>query len=421
LPFATAHGQPPAGAAPVGAPVGAPDIGYATAPPVEEADVANGFDVFVADQLTYDSNLYRLPSYITDVTALVGRNASRADHINTASLGADGRWSLGRQRFDADVRVDDNWFSGNSSLNNKSGTGKFLWTWRVGSLLSGQLGGDYTRSLAGFAYTGFLGRDVVDSWEYFGTARYQLGPHWAAFGGINEADSSHGASLERVNDLRTKSGNAGVEYATNVNDSFALEYRYTDGSYPQNYIVLNAASFDRDYRDESTRFLVKYALTEKTSLNASAGYLKRDYRNATSIGAFSGDIWRLSVQWQPSEKTQLNFAAWHDLAAFLYAQSDYFVQKAERISAVWVATEKLTFSTALTISDQDYIGSSLSSLTLGSRHDRVTSEQTSIVYTPRRALSINVSYRYEQRTSNQPQYKYNDNLVTAGLTYQFIW
>jgi hypothetical protein len=127
------------------------------------------------------------------------------------------------------------------------------------------------------------------------------------------------------------------------------------------------------------------------------------------------------VQWLPTGKTQLDFAAWHDLEAFLYAQSDYFVQKAERISAIWVATEKLTFSTALTVSDQDYIGSSLSSLTLGSRHDRVTSEQTSVLYTPMRALSINFSYRFERRTSNLPQYKYNDNLASAGVTYKFTW
>ncbi len=422
LPFTPAHGEPPVGAVPVGAPVGAPDIGFATTPaPTEEGNFEKSFDVFVADQLTYDSNLYRLPSNITDVTALVGANASRADHINTASLGADGRWSAGRQWFDADVRVDDNRFSHNTSLDNQSGTGKFDWTWRVGSLLSGHLGGDYTRSLAGFAYTGFLGKDLVNTWQYFGNARYQLGPHWAVFGGINEADSSHSASLENVNDLRTKSGNAGVEFATNVNDSFGLEYRYTDGSYPQNFIVLNGASFDRNYHDESERVLVKYAMSEKTTLDASAGYLKRDYLNASSLGTFSGDIWRLSVQWLPTEKTQLNFAAWHDLAAFLYAQSDYFVQKAERITALWVATEKLTLSTGLTISDQDYIGSSLSSLTLGSRHDRITSERTSIVYSPRRALSINFSYRYEQRNSNQAQYKYNDNLVNAGLTYQFIW
>jgi Putative beta-barrel porin 2 len=416
LTFAAAHAQ-----VPVGVPVGAPDIGYATATPIEDINVENSFDVFAADELTYDSNLYRLPSYITDIAAAVGPNASREDHVDTASVGADGRWSVGRQRFDGNLRVDDNWFSRNNSLNNKSGTGKLVWTWRVGSLLSGQLGGDYARSLAGFAYTGFLGRDLVNTWEYFGSARYQLGPHWAAFGGINQADSSHGAFAERVNDLRTRSGNAGVEYATGVNDTFGLEYRYTDGSYPQNYIVLNATSFDRNYRDESTRFLLKYALTEKTSINASAGYLKRDYLNATSVGAFSGDIWRLSVQWLPSAKTQLEFAAWHDLEAFLYAQSDYFVQKAERISAIWTATERIIFSTALTISDQDYIGSSLSSLTLGSRRDRVTSEQTSIVYTPIRALSINFAYRYERRTSNQQQYRYNDNLAMAGVTYKFAW
>jgi len=97
--------------------------------------------------------------------------------------------------------------------------------------------------------------------------------------------------------------------------------------------VISGSPFNRDYNEDTVSVLAKYLLSDKTQINASAGYLKRNYTNETT-GAFSGDIWRLSLQWQATEKTQISFAVWRDLEAYLASQSNYFVSTGGSISPV---------------------------------------------------------------------------------------
>jgi hypothetical protein len=374
-------------------------------------------NVYVADRLTYDDNLYRLPSLV-DVTSRVGPNATRQDRINTVSLGLDGQWPISSQAIVLKLRADDNRFSRNDALNNTSGSGILVWNWKLADKLSGQAGVDYTRSLASFANTSFFARDMVDRAEYLGSARYQVGPHWTLTGGIREADTSNSAEAVQVYNFHSKSGNAGIEYATSAHNTVAWDYRYTDARFFQ-AAFLSISSFNPNYNEETTRVLLKYTLPSgATVIDASAGYLRRDYPNA-AIGAFSGDIWRVSVQWQPTVKTQLVFAGWRELRAYLDSESDYFVSKGGSISPMWVASATLTFSLAASWDDQNYIRSSSSALSLISRHDKVTAQQVGVVYTPARALTFNFSYRYERRDSNRLQFQYDDKLTSAGLTFKF--
>src|SRR5258706_1205980 len=82
-------------------------------------DAGKFFDVFAADQESYDNNLYRL-NRATDVTALVGPNASRQDHINTVSAGLDRQWSPGSQGTNLRFRADDNRYAPKNELDEVS-------------------------------------------------------------------------------------------------------------------------------------------------------------------------------------------------------------------------------------------------------------------------------------------------------------
>jgi exopolysaccharide biosynthesis operon protein EpsL len=382
-----------------------------------DADDSDRVHFYVSDQETYDSNLYRLPSYLTDVASLVAPNATRQDYINTVYLGVDGQWTLAQQAIGLNLRLNDNRFAHNTELNNNAGNADLVWNWHLGSNFSGQVGGDYARSLASFAETLYLGRDL-DSTDYFATARYQLGPRWAVYGGVRDAGISNSAVVAQVNDFKSSSGNAGIEYAVAVDTTVHFEYRYTNALFPHGYYLFDGVPFDRNFNEDTESFQVKYVLSDKTEINASAGYLKRDYTHE-SIGAFSGDIWRVSLKWQATEKTQSSFAIWRDLEAYLASESNYFVSTGASISSVWVASEKLTFSLAVSSIDQKYISSSPTVVTLGSRHDKVNAQQASIIYTPTRALTVNLSFRNERRDSNQAQVAYDDKLATAALTFKF--
>jgi exopolysaccharide biosynthesis operon protein EpsL len=390
----------------------------------DSADVERGKQLYyyVGDALTYDSNLFRLPASTTNLATLpgLGPNSSRSDYTNSASAGLSAQWLVGnRQSVDLDLRVDDNRFRRNTNLNNVSSTDRLVWNWGLGSVISGQVGADYSRYLASFVNTAVYTRDVISQSEYFAAARLQLGPRWAIFGGLLEGNNSFSAAQSTLsaNNSHSKSVDIGADFATSAEDTIGFDYRYTDSRYP-NSIVLNGASFDPDFRDERARVLAKYVVSAKTVIDASAGYLKRAY-SSSAIGSFTGDIWRGSLQWQPTTKTQLVVVGWRQLEADLTAQTDYFVSSGESLSPVWTASEKVTLSLLVSRDERSYIGSNSVVSVPQARRDSVTSEGVTMNYTPTRALTVTVSYTHERRNSNQAIFQYNDDKANAGLSFKF--
>jgi hypothetical protein len=392
----------------------APDFRMTTDTPITR-DSPSSIDFFIADQFTYDNNLYRLPSSFGIPTA-AGPLATRADSFDSASLGGDGRWYSDIQALSLDFRADDNRFIHNDSLDNVSGKGNLDWDWRLGTYWSGQAGVSFYRGLANFANTGYYARDVVQREDYLGTIRYQVGPHLALYGGFTGADTSQTAVPEQPFDFRNKGGNAGIELATSSSNTVALEYRYTSANFPQEF-VLNGAPFNSDYNEETARIIVKYVFSTATELDASAGYLKRDYPESR-FATFSGDIWRAALQWQPTDQLQWVLTGWRQLTAYVDAESDYFVSNGVSLTPTWIAAQTLKLSLTISRENHDYIGSSPSAITFVSRRDKLTSGQGGLIYAPKDSLIFNLTCRYDKRASDQAQFQFNDTLATASVTYK---
>ena len=387
-----------------------------SAPSTAQPFEGNAYDVFVSDQIAYDSNVYRLAPGVAAST-VVGPNATKQDDINSASVGLDAHWELGKQTINVNARADDNLFKNNTDLNNVSGNGNLIWFWDLGSVLTGQVGTDYSRSLASFVNSNVYTRNMLGRTEYFASGRYQLGPRWTFFGGILDNETSLSANASNQNNSHSKSVDGGVQYATGLDNSIGLDYRYTNARYPNDFIT-NGIPFNQSYTESRTRFLFEYALSDKTFIDASAGYLKRDYPSST-IASFSGNVWRAALQWKPTNKTNLTLIGRRELQAYFTAQSDYFVSTSLNIASHWVASEKLTPTILLSVDDQKYIASGPEAPGVGLRHDRVTAQQTGIAYTPFRVLTLNLSFRHEHRGSNQSQAKYDDGLAAASFRLQF--
>ena len=380
----------------------------------------------VGDTYTFDDNVYRLPSGVTDLAALpgIGRNPSRQDSIDSVTGGLDGVWLAGaRQSVDVSLRVDDNRFFKNTDLNNVSTNDRVAWNWDVGGVLSGMVGADYSRLLGGFVNVQVYSQDIINRADYFGSMRYQIGPRWGIFGGLLGTTYSVSSPQATYNNSTSKGGEAGVDFTTELN-RIGFDYRYNDSRAP-NSTVLNNVQFDPDFREERARVLFRHVLSEKTIFDASAGYLKRDYPSG-AIGSFSGEVWRASLQWQPTPKTQLLVGAWQQLSADLTAQTDYFVDKGQSITPQWIASEKITVSATVAHDTNAYIGANpvgpiqINFLGQEARHDTATSETVNVVYTPIRALVLTFSAAYIKRDSNVPAFQFNDFQGSVNVTYRFF-
>ena len=399
----------------------------AVAPPEDAAATqrTNRLMLYAGDTFTYDNNIYRLPSSVTDLTTLpgIGVNPSRQDYIDRLTGGLSGEWLTGaRQSVDVDLRADYNRYIRNTDLNNVSSSDRAAWNWGLGNALSGRVGADYIRMLGGFANTQVYTRDIVNRSDYFASMRYQVGPRWGIFGGLLGTSYSVSTAQANFNNSTSKSVDVGADYATELN-RIGFDYRYND-SRASNSAILNGVLFDPDFREERARVLFRYALSEKTVFDGSAGYLKRDYPS-TAIGSFSGEIWRAAFQWQPTPKTQLLVGAWQQLAAELTSQTDYFVDKGVSLTPEWIASEKVTVSLAFSHDTQNYVGSNPVGplpvdFTGVARHDTLTSETGSLVYTPIRAITLSFSVSHTNRNSNISQFQYNDFQGSANITYKFF-
>jgi Putative beta-barrel porin 2 len=284
--------------------------------------------IYATEQYAYDNNLYRLPTQFgTDV---IGANLSREDHVNSILVGATDELRLGAQSLDLAIEVSNNRFARNRDLNNTSGTGTLTWDWRFSPLLSGDAGGEFHRALAGFANTRFLGRDLVDTGEYFADAQLRFAAHWRFNGGLRNSDTTHSLADRQADNFRSRSANAGIEYLLSETDSIGFDYLYADAAFPH-LIEVSGEPFNRSYQDSRGKLFLKYAPTGKTTLDAAVGYLRRRYPDG-KFGSFSGNTWRASLQWQISGKTRLVATAWRELTAYLDSESDYFVSRGQTLS-----------------------------------------------------------------------------------------
>jgi hypothetical protein len=402
-------------------------LGIAVAPPPDEATGAQRTDrliLSVADNYTYDDNIYRLPANV-DLATLpgIGANPSRHDSIDTVTAGLDGEWLTGaRQSVDVDLSANYSRFFQNTDLSNVSSSDSAAWNWGLGDSLSGKIGADYNRLFGGFANTQVYSRDMINHTDYYASMRYQVGPRWGIFGGVLGSNYSLTSEQATYNNSSTKSFDGGFDFTTEQN-RIGFDYRYNDSRAP-NAAELNGVVFQPDYREDRARVLFRYALSEKTIIDASAGYLKRDYPSA-AIGSFSGEIWRAALQWQPTPKTQLLVGVWQQLDADLTSQTDYFVDKGESLTPQWVASEKLTFSAIISHETENYVGSNPVGpipidFVAQARQDTLTSETANLVYTPIRAITLTFSAAHVKRGSNISAFEYNDVQGMVTIAYRFF-
>jgi hypothetical protein len=384
------------------------------APQPEEIDP--GFSYFGAEQLSYDDNLFRLPNGYISATADLG-TYSRSDHINEVSAGATERLVSDLQNFSLDLRVSRDTYAQNTDLDNTSGNGSLVWNWGIASKWSGQLSADYSRAIINFATTRTFQRDLLDTASFLASGRYQVGPLWALNAQIQNADTAHTLISAANQDSHVTSGAMGVQLATAAQNSVELQYRYARASFPNE--ATGPTAVQGDFHDSTELVLLQFLPSDKTVLSANGGYLRQSYADP-SLSPYSGEIWHASFKWMPGEKTTIVVGASRDLAAYVSAASEYFVDQAESASVSWQATQAFRFSLVGSWDHQTYLpGSDQFALGTGEdylqRRDHIRDQRIAVAYAPRDWLEVDLSFRLEERDSNDNSYIYDDRLTVASV------
>jgi hypothetical protein len=370
--------------------------------------------VHVAERLTLDDNLYRLPVGL-DPSLVLGEGARREDLINSASLAVAGRWSQGEQRVAFDSDVASNRFDDNANLDNVSGRGALQWNWRFGSRWSGQMGARREQALAGFANAASLERDLLDTRAYVGDFSLQLGPRWSALLRARAATTSHDNEQRRRDNTEERSAAVGIEYRTPRASTLEWQLREVRARFPEQALLGNAVS---DYDERASNVRVGYAFTEKLRLEADAGYVRRSYAFVED-GNFDGGVWSAVLEWVPTPTTRLTFERFRDVRAHLEAQTNHFVSNGESVAASWLPIAKLGLTLRASREQQRYIGAAALDLAADARRDTPTTANFIVTYRPRERASLEVAVRDERRESNNLRFDYLAAAVSVAGEIRF--
>jgi hypothetical protein len=315
------------------------------------------------------------------------------------------------------LNADANRFAHNDSRDNTSGNARADWNWQLARNWTGQLGGSYGRSLSGFTNSRFLARDVLETYDYHGAARYQLTPHWNLNGQARVSNGSHDTLSRQQDDFESQTTVFGAGYLTGRGDQFGLEYRRTATSFP-NEQQGPAIFASRRYIDRTANFNLQYAFTVKTSLQGSAGYVWRRYPEG-AIANFSGPTWNAALRWEPRSKTRVTLTQWRELNAYLDSESSHFESRGTRLTVAWLPGARETFAFEVSDEHHDYAGFDPASFAQPARRDSLRSAQTSFTWQPSERLAIDLAYAFERRDSNRALFDYDDRLVSA--TFRLIF
>jgi hypothetical protein len=307
-------------------------------------------------------------------------------------------------------------YSQNDQLDHHGGSGDLKWNFDIGRHWSGLIDARYDRGQAGFSNYLLFVKDIVESETYLGELRFKIGSRWALLGAASIMDSSHSAVQRQTSNFESETGRVGVEYMTPNQSLLAVEYAYTEATFPVAEQV-----FARGVGFEQTLPGIRaaYVFSEKTRITGRAGYLKRDYVNPVA-GDYSGNVWKISAFWEPRAQYYFELEAWHELKAYVDSEADYFVATGFSLTPTWAPTPLMKFALSLQTEDQSYRRAATEfQITEEGREDDVQSVGLSWDYAPRDFISFSLAYRWLDRSSNRAVRAHEAEVASAQVRVAF--
>lgn len=379
--------------------------------------------LYLSEQFTYDDNVFRaaktedvdaIPSDPTDPNS-TPRDVSREDYVNIVTAGVGNDFNMGQQTLRLKGRVYDARYQDNDYLDYTGGDASLVLDLRLLTALSGRLSGAYGRKLADFANTLGTDRDLIETLNYNGYLRYEIGPRWSISAGGGRLETEHDLNRRQQENLEADLGRVSIDYQTPSFHAFGLEYRYMDARFPDAILDANGLS-QSDYEESAAIARFTYTATVRTQFRLSGGYVERERPN-NSEGHYKGDVWRAEIDWKPRVKFSTLFAAWRELKAYTDVESDYFISDGFSVAPTWSPTEKLSFALSVAYEDQEFINTRDLELLDGQRNDDVLTGLFTFTYKPREQLALELTYRGSDRDSNRIARRYDAQVAGIGIRW----
>lgn len=368
---------------------------------------------YIGTELSYDSNVLRLPNHVSD--SLAGNKRTTGSFIKKITAGAVANWQFGQQKWLANVNINQNAYSAFNGLDYTGHDVLGQWKWQLGSRFKGELSYSHSSTLGSFQQINKLIGNLIDREDYIAKAGYEVLPDWNIHAGFTRNNRHYPSSLRQQSNLLETSQEYGVRYLNALDNLLDVRVTLTDGEYTNRPVT---ATLDNAYTRINYGIEGKWTYSVKTRLRGQLGYTSQTFKHLSQRN-FADIVAEGDILWAVTSKSSLLLSAWRRISSTDDLNASFTLNQGVALTPTWTWSEtpKVQIELPLSYKRQTSLGTTgftNSTLTTTDQHSALSTARLNVNYTPIPMLELSAFMSYENRHSNSVLHSYQDQSV--GLT-----
>ena len=367
-------------------------------------------EVFVQENVTYDSNIFRISKNVD--SGSIGAS-QKNDTIFTTTAGFLLDVPVSLQRFQLDYRWYDARYRTFDDLDHTGHIARAAWLWALTTRFTGDVTYNEQRGLASFANIQGREPDLVTTRVGSANAAWMMTAAWRLHGALYGGEIEH-SGVREVNDLRLRAVEAGLSFVSPRENRIGVAFRDERGRNPRERLLFGLP-FDNEYEQQSWGVQTRWVITGLSRLDGRLDYTRRRYEQLPERN-YSGPTFSFTHTYTPTGKLTIASTARRDIAPLEDITSSFVLVTGISVRPDWALTDKVSLRGVFGYSRWEYMGDPL----LGQDFEhRVRTAGGSIFWRPTRNIALSGGVAHEVRTSTlaNGDYKVNTAFVEGRVGF----
>lgn len=365
--------------------------------------------------LSYDSNMFRLPSGSNPLLAVGKPSASEQIGVTTLSLSFSTVLSL--QKIDLAITLADYRYQNFDYLNYMSYNYNAALRWSLTPTLHGNFISERKETANSFSdYLGLKQSNLRTETTNRLDAVYEVDGPWRISAGVSQYSQKNQQALVAGGDYTTSSAEAGVGYVFGTGSSITFSQKSAKGQYLNRVLFANN-SVDTHFEQAISDVRIHWVLPNNSNADFYLNHLSQTHPNYPQRD-FNGLNSGASLNWLLTGKSSLNLAQSREYSAYATANTNYS------------QTDRLSLGPTLQISPKsvvrlrqewariNYLGSP-GAVAQSQRSDITRDTALSFYWQPDQRLTFSAALQNATRASTQTGLDYESRQISVSAQYSY--
>ena len=363
--------------------------------------------------ISYDNNIFRLPSSVDPLQAI--GQPTKSDVIKTESIGINLDKKYANQEVIFKGNVTNNKFNTFSNLDYTNTVYNAAWSGNLTSRLSVGVSDSHTQTLNSFTDIHVYTRNLTTVDTPHLNADWWFASNWHLTFGLTESTTKTSQSVINNQSYTSQAREWGVKYTPADGSSISLISRLIQNE-NINAVLYYPLLVDTGNTESQQELDFNWILTGKSTLSGNLLSINHQYPTFSQRD-FSGLEGGINYLWSISDKTYLNVSLNRAISSWIDIASSYYVTDTASIAPSWQISTKTDMQISLSHSRANFFGPIIP-FTIA-RYDQIQSEGLGFDWSPQRSVKLSSSIQYAHRYSNYSSFEYDDKSASLSVQVSF--